>query len=369
MALDRSTTIFGVLYRRRLIVLLTVLGSVAGGYYYGAAFPQRYVAESSVIVPETMPGFSLNSEDQNIPNGPVLPVSKEEIRSGMMGIMSSGAIHERVAEHMPEISYSYLRKNVIGDIDRVSNFVILAIHENPGVAADIANEFTLAFEELIKEQAEHGPKMSLAALQVELPGAELAVEKNQADLILALAEMDLVDLDSEMQALLSERRRIDSMLHSLRLSRLVSEAQRPVLEELLSKRSEFRTTARQFQLNSSYTQLLSNLGSVATDMAVKRLTYKNDHPEMLALGARIKALEGQAQNSIERMVHSSTSESLDAETLEMLNQLVSMEIADASYQAQKIVLDEQLVYVKAQLQKMPGFQATLSGIQGELRHS
>ncbi len=368
MALDRASSVFGALYRRRLTILLTLAGAVGGGFYYGATIPKRYVASAEVLLPNNMPRFSLTSENINIPEGPVLPLSSEDVRTGMMGVMGSGAIHERVAERMPEIPYSYIKKNVSGDIDRLSRFVVIALHEDPQVAADIANEFSTAFEEIVQEQAEHGPRMSLAALHEELPLANVAVDEVQAEMVLSLAEMELVDPDSEMKDLLGERKRIEAMLETKKSSQLIAEAQRPVIEKLLAERPEFQVTARQFSLNSSYTQVIANIGSLAADLAVKRLSFRDDHPEVQGLLERQKVLEEQARVSVERMVHASTAESLDPEALSMLSRLVQMEIAKASYEAEKVVLVARLDEVAKQLLKMPTYQAKLSAIQSRANH-
>ena len=167
--MDDVTSIFSAIYRRRITVLLIWGSALVAGFFYAKKTPTEYLAVSKVMIPAQAPTVTLKSEGGNIPDGPILPNEEEEMRVGIIGIIGSGAVHDRVAEMLPSINPKTIRKNVVGDIGRDSYLNILAYGSTAEEAAMLSNTFNLAFQDEMQAILEVSPRRTLKTIAAQEP--------------------------------------------------------------------------------------------------------------------------------------------------------------------------------------------------------
>lgn len=363
--MNHASSVIGALYRRKFVVLAVLLGSVAAGAYYANRTPTEYVASARVLIPMAPPTISLNTESGNLPSGPVLPDGSEDMRVGVMGVMQSGKVHRLMAEKDPSIDPKRVRKNVIGNIGRDSYMELVAYGRTAVEATDLANLFAECFEEVMQEYAEEGPRNSLASFQRVEPLAWAAYEAANEELTAFLQEIGSADLERDYMAWNDRRRTVQENLTALELASAQRTAERPVLEALIAERPEFRLTRQQMGRNSAYAAALERVREKSAELAVALLEFTEKNPEVIRIRRELELAEQQAQGEAELVESSMTSE-LDPEARSLIARLSQLQIAEASVDAQRELLEAEAATLDENLRLVPSRRARLDGISAEV---
>lgn len=361
------SSLLAALYRRRLTVLLILAGSVGGSLFFARALPPVYLAKAAVFVPADMPRISLNSEGPNIPRGPVLPDTTEAMRIGIVGVLNSGAVHERVMERVPGLDAKSLKKNIIGDIDRTGSLLVYAYDTDADVAMRLANEFVAAFQEVMSDMVAGGPRRSLQALRDAEPAAMEALRRAEDERAKFLQGLGTADLAAELQERLQERERTRRALEDLAVQEREVAAQRPVAESQLRARPEFALSRREETPNNAYYRTVDEASDVETELAVKMLTYTGEHPLIRGLSERLRVLQARAQEEARlAFIPGTRTETLDEEGQRLIAQLVELDIRAASFAPSRAVLEERLAQVEERLAELPAQRAALERLDMEV---
>jgi len=363
--MNHASSVISALYRRKLVVLAVFIGAMAAGAYYATRTPTDYAAKARVLIPAAPPTISLNSETGNLPNGPTLPDSSEDMRIGVMGVMQSGRVHARMAEKDPTIDRRRIRKNVVGNIGRDSFLELVAYGRTAEEAVNFANLFAESFEEIMQEDAEVGPRNSLASFTAAEPLAWERYRQANEDMTVYLQSINSIDLQKDSQAWSDRRRTIQTSLVDLELGSAQRNAERPVLEALAAERPEFRLTRQQMGRNGAYTSAMSRVQDKATELAIARLEFTDKHPTVIRLESELALAQANAQSEAELVQSSMTSE-LDPESRTLLARLTELEIAEAGVNSTRDLLQAEAATLDTMLAPVPKYRAELDGMMAKV---
>ncbi len=363
--MNHASSVISAIYRRKLVVLAVFIGAMAAGAYYATRTPTDFVAKARVLIPSSPPTISLKSETGNLPNGPTLPDSSEDMRIGVMGVMQSGRVHLRMAEKDPSIDPRRIRKNVVGNIGRDSFLELVAYGRTAEEAVKFANIFAESFEEILQEDAEVGPRNSLASFAAAEPLAWERYRQANEEMSAFLQGIHATDLQKDSQAWSDRRRTIQTSLVDLELGSAQRNAERPVLEALAAERPEFRLTRQQMGRNGAYTSAVSKVQEKATELAIARLEFTAKHPTVIRLESELALAQANAQSEAELVQSSMTSE-LDPESKTLLARLTELEIAEASVNSTRDLLQAEAATLDQMLAPVPKYRAQLDGMMAKV---
>jgi uncharacterized protein involved in exopolysaccharide biosynthesis len=356
--MNDASSIFAAIYNRRLTVLLVFLGSVTSGVFYSQQTPTEYLSVSKILIPATSPTVTLKSEGGNLPNGPIIPNQEEELRTGIIGIIHSGAVHDRVAEALPGTDVKTLKKNVIGDIGRDSLLNILAYAKTPEESAMLANAFSDAFQDEMQSMLEASPRRTLESFQVREPLAWREFSQKSAELVEFLDGAGFTNIEVEAANLLAQRQVVQQQIEALELQHSSNSAQRPIYEKLVAERPEFIITSQSLNENSIYTSALERSNELATELALKKLEYKDKHPEIIRLSNELAMVQARMTQQA-AMTHASSTMSQDPQSLKFMQKMVEIDIAEASYSSQAQIFQQSAESLDAKLANVPEYHATV----------
>jgi len=377
--MDSASSIFRALYRRLPVIAFVLIGALSTGVYYASRAPTEYVAIASLIMPTEPPTMSLSNESGNLPKGPVIPDRTEDMRIGLLGVLNAGAVHERVYERLlregrQNASREGIKKNIVGDIGRNSHIVIYAYGRTQKVAAELANMFVEEFELVLRDLAEQGPRVSLAAMTVREPQLWQEYQDRSFELVAFLDEVGSSGLDADAKALLEQRKVVTNRLYDLDERVGVARAERPVLERLIEEAGAtvggvgpFVISSRQLTRNSAYQRSLERVEQAAVALATARVTYRDEHNEVKRLKIELEhAEQGVRDAAEEEMVLQSESQTIDERARDLANRLVEAQIAGAAYEPQRAILAAREERITAELSSMPEFYARESMLRARV---
>lgn len=354
-------SILGAIYRRRLTVVLVVVGAFAGGVFFQRKVGPDYLSRATIMIPASPPTLSLSSESANVPQGPYLPDLSDDLKVGAMGVLTSGAVHERMAAKHPDLSPRAFRKNLRGNIDRFGNVEVMSFAPDAERAARFANDFADCFQDEMQSIVEATMRRSLEAFRAEEPLALARYRALHQGLVDYLAQVKSVDLDQELKELLEERRRLEAQLLDLELARVRSEAERPVLERSIEARPEFLESKITYARNPAYAKALEETRDLAAELALARFRFKEGHAELLRLQAELDLVRANAVELLkEEMVLQSRAESLDELGQRLVSRITDLDIVAASYETQHAILLQRRTALDDRLAVIPSYLSELA---------
>ncbi len=370
MSGDTFGSILGAIYRRRLTVLLVLVGALAGGAFFQRQIGPDFLSKATVMIPRTPPTVSLTSEGANVPDGPYLPDLSEELKVGAMGVLASGAVHERLALKHPNLALRAFRKNLRGNIDRFGNVEVLSYAPDARRAAQFANDFADCFQDEMQSIAEASMRRSLESFRAEEPAALGRYRDLHRGLVDYLAQVKSVDLNEEMKQLIEDRRRLESQLLDLELARVRSDAERPVIERSIESRPEFLLTRVTYARNPSYEKALETTRELSAQLALARLKFRDGHPDVLSLQAALDLVRASAVDLLkEEMVLQSRAESVDSLGQQLVARLTDLDIAAAGYDTQRAILLQRRAELDERLQVIPAYLSEVALRTAELTNA
>ncbi len=363
-------SILGAIYRRRLTVVLVLAGSLGGGILYLKQVGPDFLSKAMVMLPQQPPTVSLTSEGANVPDGPFLPDMSDELRIGAMGVLSSGAVHDRMLAKHPELDLRAMRKNLRGNVDRYGNIEIQSYAPDEERAAAFANDFADCFQEEMQAVTEGSMRRSLETFRAEEPGAMARYRELHQGLVEYLGRIGSVDVNDELQRLLEDRRRLEDHLLALDLERVKSEAERPVIEQALAERPDFQLTRVTYSRNPAYEQALARTRELSTQLALALIEFKELHPEIVRLRKELEIVRQDAVNLLaEQMVLQSQAETQDDLGMRLTARLADLDIAAASIDSQRAVLEGNNGELDRRLAEIPSYLSAIALREAEMANA
>ena len=365
-------SILGAIYRRRLTVVLVTLGALAGGVYFQRKIGPDFLSRASIMIPSSPPTLSLSYEGSNVPKGPYLPDLSDDLKVGAIGVLASGAVHERMVAKYPDLPLRAFRKNLCGNMDRFGNVEVMSYAPDAQSAAKFANDFADCFQDEMQSISEASMRRSLEAFRAEEPLALARYRNLHQGLVDYLAQVKSVDLDQEMQQLIEDRRRLESQLLDLELSRVRSDAERPVIERSIEARPEFLLTKVTYARNPAYARAMDRTRELSTQLALARFQYRDGHPEVLRLQGELDLVRADAVELLqEEMILQSQSQTMDDLGQKLVSRLTDLDIVAAGYDTQRTILlqrraalDERLQFIPAYLSEVAQRNAEMTSARG-----
>jgi len=364
--MNQATSILGALYRRKHVILLVMLGSVGTGFLLTTAFPPAYVVAAEILVPQHPLGLSITSESGNVPNGPLLPEQREGELIGLVAMLRSRAVLDLIIEDVPGLNAAVLKKNLRGDVTKDGIVEYRAWGRTPEEAALIANSAVKAFSVVLERMSKVILQSNFDTFSANEVIAWGRVEESSNQLSEYLTELGTADYSAEVAAWLEERTRLESSRFQLEVGFQEAKVQRPVIERALADRPEFIVSQQQMSLPGFYADALTQVTRLSSELAVARMRFTDEHPEVLRLVMEVSEARTRAEEQGQLVLTSSTS-SQDRQFVSLATKLVDMDILEAGYVAQRDALEARKTELDAKLAQVPGYMQQIQVLQAKYR--
>ncbi len=215
-----------VVYRRRVLVFLTVASAVLTAYFVSARLTPVYRAETEFFVTQDGRSGGLPAKGGVLSSlaSVVQPALQKESMKYYKGLLESGAIAERVKEQVGDVELDRLAGKV--DISATStNLMRVRVRDpDPARAARIANAFPKALNGFLLASSRQATERSLATVRKQISETEAALDQSLKRLEAFLAEIKNPAATAETK-LQEENLRREVALHRRALENLLDNYQ------------------------------------------------------------------------------------------------------------------------------------------------
>lgn len=335
-----AATLLRILYRWRILVLAILLGTVVAFTLYAALKTPLYRATATLqLTPSPSRIVPLSGVDRSDAYQP-----DEDFLSLQLGLLKSRGVAQRVARSLnlardaaylrappvPNASPDSVTGALMGDFtakgtnsDRIVE--ISFVHPDPKVAARVVNGFADQAIESNIERSYSATARSTKFLQERLETTRAELERSERELIDYARKANVINLVSEKATATPDTAGGTLVADNLvALNAQLADAQnaRIIAEQRFGQAG---ATAQAATVNdTSIKALQQQKAQLQAEYDDKRQLMKPDHPDMLALSARIAGLDRQI-GGLARVTASASTGTLRADLIAARNREQSLQ--------------------------------------------
>ncbi len=355
-----------VLYRRKLQVALIVLSAVIASLYLSSTLTPIYEARVVTFVPKDPDVVNFYSSDATktiAPRAPIPPSRKEE-NAPYIGMLRSLSVLQRVAQAYSQIPEGRLKRDT--DIEMTNEFLLAVYVRNrdPKLAADLANTYYSAFNELLGEFFTEGLRVQ-KTIEYEVEVTKRRREAAAMALQAFQQQKGVADLTNESSELVKQRTAFETKIQDAKADlRGIDQKIEGVRRELAQESSLYVPT--ELVTTSALVRgLKKDLADLEASIEAKSTEVSERHPDLKSLRAQYQAKRQELTKEISRIVESRTKDTGSFhETLRqnLANLLVDKVVSEARV----IALGNSLREIRARLAALPEIRAKHDQLANEV---
>lgn len=296
-----------VLYRRRLMIALTVLSAVGFAIYLSSILPKVYEARASIYVPRDPDVVNFFSTDASKSISPRFsaPPPRQDEQAAYIGMLKSETVAKRVLEAYPHKSLDRLRKDSDFELSTNRFLEIYVRDKDPQAAADVANAYIRAFNEMISpfsghESAVRGSiERQLEETKNRLATARIALQSFQE-------RYRIADVKDETSELIKQRSSFEAKIEDAKAQLQSTEQQIVGLQEQLRREASLYVPSELITTNPLVETLKKDLTDLEASAKGTATEVQPRHPEALKLKAQYEAKKSELAKEIRKIVGSRT---------------------------------------------------------------
>ncbi|MEW6443399.1 MAG: polysaccharide biosynthesis tyrosine autokinase [bacterium] len=290
--------------------------------------PPRYAAEVKMVIkpppisPLTMMSEVLYSEGVDI-------VAKRTFVTTQFEVLKSRRLAERVLERTglwEEYRVGQPRRSLLGppglrtreeaaeefagsiavaSPNLMSNHIELSYeHEDPQVAARVANAIVASYVEILYEDRSARIRENLEWLQAEFKKLEQDVLNSDQALQDFKKDRNLISVDDRENILLQKLNALNASLIQSRIARIAAENAYLDAKQLETHPNRLERSAVVLSTNPQIPALQGQLNLLRTEYARMQERYQQKHPKMIELDSTLKELEGRVRAEVLKAIES-----------------------------------------------------------------
>jgi len=355
-------------YEHAYTLVVVMAAAVLAAFLISRSMAPLYRAQAKGFLPSGADTMSLSTETGNVPTGPRLPQYNTDIQDSLLGVARSTQIRERVAARIPGREAKDLEKRVDLAIDKYNLLVVTVWDPEPETAARIANAWLDELQAFLDEQnkAEIDKKRGVLVEAIRSTEEELATaEREWTDFQTAHGS---ADYGAEVSSLVTRIGALRSAIGDLEVQlNTLDDQLAAVTAQRDARLEEFRESSRTRVPNPRINDLKQQILSAETSYRQLRLRYKDEHPEVKRVLARLDELRNQlAKEEMTPYQDGAITLTRDPIREEMEKRIHDLEVQRVSLTRQleerRRLLDEAL----AEYRTLPEYKAGLDVIQQRL---
>lgn len=209
-----------ILYRRRIVVVVTVVTAVVSATALSVGLSPVYEATCQFYVAETAVPPDLFSPDD--PTGALsrqllLPTVAQERDRAYKGMLESAAVRDLVAAAVPEQSAQHLDSHVDISVSRTHMLRVSVRDGSADVAARTANAYARAMADFLGGTRSRQQEQSSHAMAAQLQKTQAQLEEVNNELVAFLDNAGTADVQKEIQEIIRYKASMEADLRKARI--------------------------------------------------------------------------------------------------------------------------------------------------------
>lgn len=294
------------LYRRKGIIVLMIVVSVAAAFIASLRMPNVYEANTKVLVkdPSSSPERLVLEGIQGIGRNPVQNYV-EILRSRSVALQAAEKLGFQWDVYDPE--FAAFRNSIsIQPASGAETIVISIQNEDPELASDIANAMAETFIERSKEINRTEANSARIFIEDQLKIVEEQLEEVETALQRFREDERILDPNEETRILLGRITDLETEYTMTMLTYDETAAKLDKVRERLELEEETYISSTTISNNPMVNTHRSTLSKLETELAGLRNQYSEEHPQVVSLKAQIAEVETQLSKEVERVVSNET---------------------------------------------------------------
>jgi polysaccharide biosynthesis transport protein len=361
-------TLFRRLFRRRLVILVSLVTAVATSILLSRYVPRTYEAGASFYVPVAQDVFSLSTNEAGgtARAVPAPTVVRDQLR-GYFGILSSGRVATRVAEVIPERNVQQIRRNTRFQLSTSGMFLITTTDRDPIIAARIANAYADSFNDLFEEISLPRAAKTRRFIEEQLEKVRMALATAEGEQETFKRRYRTVSLSEETTHLVKFATDLHALIEMTTVQQEETRTRVSVVEARLASEARMQLSSTMVTANPVIQQLEGRLGELEVELAGLRAKYTEAHPDVVRARRQVAEARRRLSDEVQQVVSSET-RSLNA-VHETLRQTLTALYADERAGAAKLAgLRDRLRVLERQMEDLPDRQRQLGELTRTVKH-
>jgi uncharacterized protein involved in exopolysaccharide biosynthesis len=325
-----------------------------------------YRAQARCFMPAKTNTVSLTTEEGNVPDSPLLPTANADFQDSLLGILQGADTRSLVASRIEGRDSEWLKKNVEFGVDRFNLITISAFDPDSKMALEMASEYLRAFQEKLDSTTKDQARGRLTTFQNGIDQAEVELATQLDQRLAFMRENGAVDFDAELTEVGTRQTLLESRIVQLATNIATSTEKIAELEKQIAARPERIDSASTTVNNPAAEQLQRNLIEANRELATLRLSYTDDHPQVIAKLKDVAVLESEIAAEDARILGTTTS-TPDAMTNNLDNQRHELEVSRVGFVKEKELTENELVTVKARRLELSLLKTELDAMDADIR--
>lgn len=323
-----------VLYRRRLLVVLTVATAVAAAWVVSERVPPVYEAVSEFYVTDVVPATSFFGKQ----GGPVamelvLPIITRERERSYLGILKSAAIQQRVVEQVPDKSLDRLGKDVTVEARSEHVFRGRARDYDPAIAARVAGAYPKALSDFLRDVAARRLELEIQAKRELLDQTTEAVRRAREKQREFLVSAGTPDVEKEITQRLGRRATLQGELDKAATALESAKRRVAALEGQLRREASAFQSSQAIVGTDTARKLQTAISDLQAELSAARIRYTDKHPTVLGLRSRLAEKQRDLAREVEQLSLSEI-KATDSFHEQLRRQLVETTVERATLEAE-----------------------------------
>ena len=363
-----------LVYERLYVVAIATLVAVAAAWLIAGRMPPVYRSQARCFMPTKADVVSLTSEENNLPDGPRIPMAVEELQASLLGVLRGADLRQQVAAGIEGRSSKQLEKNVDFAIDKY-NLVTISVYD---IEAPMAQRIAHTFLKFFRDKLDETTKISIRenANMLETAATNTLAEVGRVERARQefLAGQGTVDYGTQFELIAGKVKSATQKVDDLDARLAATETG---LAEVLKQRAALPDSANSAAFvprglskvsNPALEALKEKHRALTSEWALLKLEFvegPNEHVALPSKRAEIGVVVDLIAAEEERIAGSEEfgphpmSEQLDSRIVDFRTQI-------SSTQAERAAVAAQLIAAQIEFQKLPEYALKLEDFNSEL---
>lgn len=340
--------------------------SLIAAYFVTGSMEPAYRSQARCFMPAQTNTVSLTTEEGNVPNSPLLPTANADFQDSLLGILQGADTRNLVASRIQGRDSTWLKKNVEFGVDRFNLITISAFDPDSKMALEMAAEYLRAFQEKLDVTTKDQARDRLTTFQNGIDTATTELTGLLDTRLTFMRDNGAIDFDAELTEVGARQTLLETRIVQLATNIATSVEKVAELEKQIAERPERIDSASTTVNNPATEQLQRNLIEVNRELATLRLSYTDDHPQVIAKLQDLAVFEKEIAAEDARILGTTTS-TPDAMTNDLESQRHELEVSSVGFVKEKELTENELVTVKARRLELSLLKTELEAMDAEVR--
>lgn len=344
--------------RKRRVIASIIFSALTATLMFSLLVPESYEARVTFYMPiyHAHQVQMTGPTEQLTKTGFPLPSATGPMVRGVIRVLSSRTVAERVALDVPERDPATIHANSIVDVSKEGIFVVRVQDKESGVASRIANAYPAAASEYLEMTTNIGSGAHSLQEFIEhyMSQVQLRMDAVEAALTSFLHENESVSVSDEMRKLMDMEANWRTQKLITQVALLENDERKRVLSDQMNLAGQ---DIIENQLGSSTS--IQRLRQRAADLEIRierlRQTYTDYHPEILSLRAALQELQTLLMNEVRTTVNSH-SEPLNPIVDTLKDRYIDAEVRRSILTAKSDVIESSIDGLTDRFQDLTGLQ-------------